>query len=399
MSTPAGLWQGPFRWFYLGRIIDLTGSAMTPVALSLAVLAHTGSPTQMGIVLAANVTPTLAFLLLGGVLADRWQRRTIVQCSALLAACTQAAMAALLFQRDLHLPTMASLAALSGLIGAFNTPALRGIVAELVASRDLQRANALLASGRNATRIVGPTLAASLVASIGGGWALAIDACTFVLAAACFTHLPARVNTRPKTRLSRDLRAGWRAYLARRWVWTISLCSMLVNLAMVGPWQILGAVLVTERYGAPVWGALLSLRTAAMLVTSAALIHVVLKNPLRTGVLFGTLTALPLLALATHAPPLWLVASVIGAAIGMCVATISYEVCLQRAIPPTELSRVTSFDDLFAFAAVPLSQLLAGPAAALIGTERLLAICAAAIAVLQVLPLTLVEVRRGGPLA
>lgn len=372
---------------------------MTPVTLSLAVLARTNSATQMGVVLAANVAPTLAFLLLGGVLADRWQRRTIITISALGGAGTHAAMAALLFRSDVHLLALASLAALAGLIGAFNTPALRAIVPELVVPHQLQRANALLASGKNAARIIGPALAATLVASVGGGWALMIDACTFLVAAVCFTRLPASACARPTGQLRHEFRQGWRAYLALRWVWTISVCSMVVNLALVGPWQILGALAVTERYGATMWGGLLSLRTAAMLVASAALVRVAVKHPLRTGQLFGMLTALPLIALATDATAPWLITAVIVAAIGMSIATISYEVCLQRAIAPEKRSRVSSFDDLLAFCAVPVSQLMAGPAAELIGTNRLLVICAVTIVTCQALPLLLVEVRQGAGLA
>ena len=68
----------PFRSFYLGRLVSLAGGAMTPVAFAFAVLDASGRPADLGIVLACQIVPHLALLLVGGVVADRLPRRAVL---------------------------------------------------------------------------------------------------------------------------------------------------------------------------------------------------------------------------------------------------------------------------------------------------------------------------------
>lgn len=79
-----------FAWYYAGRVISTTGSTMAPVALTFAVLDLTdNSPTALGMVLAANSIPMVVFLLIGGVVADRFSRSVVLQVSHLLSALTR----------------------------------------------------------------------------------------------------------------------------------------------------------------------------------------------------------------------------------------------------------------------------------------------------------------------
>lgn len=103
-----------FLLFLVGRSIDLVGSAMTPVVLALAVLQTTDSVTHTGLVLAANVLPTLLLMLVGGALADRLPRGRILTITCTLSAVTQLAMAAVLWAQSFNLVFMTVLAAISG---------------------------------------------------------------------------------------------------------------------------------------------------------------------------------------------------------------------------------------------------------------------------------------------
>jgi MFS family permease len=101
------------------------------------------------------------------------------------------------------------LEAANGALAAFGTPALSGIVPDLVAKANLQRANALLASTQNAARILGPTAAGLLVVGAGGGWAIALDALSFVVAAGFFARLRAATPVPARrARLTADIRQG-----------------------------------------------------------------------------------------------------------------------------------------------------------------------------------------------
>ena len=85
--------MGRFGWFFAGRTVDLAGSSMTTVALALAVLQASGRVGDLGVVLAANMVPTLALLLVGGAVADRVSRRSLLIAASLASAATMGAMA------------------------------------------------------------------------------------------------------------------------------------------------------------------------------------------------------------------------------------------------------------------------------------------------------------------
>lgn len=392
--TQSPLWRGPFRWFFAGRLVDLAGSSMTPAVLALSVLEQTRSATHVGVVMAANVTPTLLLMLLGGVLADRWPRARILLVTCAASATVQALMAALLISSRFSLGTMALLAALSGAIGGFNSPALRGIVPELVDPAHIQQANAALATARNAVRIAGPALGGVLVAGIGGGWALAADALSFVLAGLFFLRLPVSGRAHASAPLLGELVAGWSAFRALRWVWTLSLAYAVINLLLVGPWQVLGAVVVEENHGAAAWGTVLSVRAVGLLAASSLMLRLRLRSPVTTGLLVGTASGLPLLTLA-WADSLWpLMVAVMLGAVGSAVSGITYESALHSRVPREVLSRVSSYDDLLSFVMVPISQALAGPVSGLVRAQPLLLVCGIGIVLTHLAPLASSAVRQ-----
>ncbi|MFD0327721.1 MFS transporter [Streptacidiphilus monticola] len=167
---------------------------MAPVALAFAVLDASGRPGDLGIVLAARMVPLLAFLLVGGATADRFSRRTVLIAANLGSGLTQGVVAALLLSGHYALGAVAALEFLNGSLAAFTTPALRGLVPELVPKDELRQANSLLASVSNAAKVFGPSVSGVLVAASGGGTAIAWDAASYLLAAACLTRLPRRVG-------------------------------------------------------------------------------------------------------------------------------------------------------------------------------------------------------------
>lgn len=382
-----------FLFFFIGRTVDLAGSAMTPVVLALAVLQATDSVSHTGLVLAANVLPTLILMLIGGALADRLPRGRILTVTCTLSAVTQLAMAAVLWAQSFNLVFMTVLAAISGMIGAFSSPALRGIVPDLVAEEDIQSANAALATSKNAAKILGPAVAGVLVAFIGGGWALVIDAATFVIAAIFFSRLPGFTAPGSRSGLAADIQDGLKAFSKMRWVWTLSLSYALINLLVIGPWQVLGPAIVRLDHSVAIWGLILSVRAAGMLISSLILLKLRFKNPLVAGLTLGALTGLPLLALGMSLPITILFATAFISSFGMAAAGVTYDSALQSRVPRQELSRVASIDDLLSFATVPLSQALVGPVAGFVGAQELLLFCGVGVIALHLLPLLVRDVR------
>ena len=393
--------QADFRWFFTGQLVSLLGTSMAPVALAFAVLDASGSDSDLGVVLTAHMVPLLVFLLVGGATADRFARRTVLLAANLGSALTQGGVAALLLTGHYSLAPVAALEFLNGVLAAFTTPALRGIVPQLVGRGELQQANALLGSMRNATKIFGPSLSGVLVVSVGSGPAIAFDAVTYLLAAGCLLRLPlADGPTAPRPAKGRaavmltDIREGWTEFRRIRWVWVVCASFCLMNLVQTGTWQILGPQLTSQLGGEASWGFVLSARGLGLLVMSAMMYRLVVRHLLRLGQLMSALGALPLLALGAHLHTPWLIASAFVAGLGSSVAGISWDTSLQEHVPAHALSRVASYDDLLSYVAIPIGQLGVGPLAHAVGGFRVVTGAGLVYAVVAVVPLASAAVRR-----
>ncbi|MFF1644072.1 MFS transporter [Streptomyces sp. NPDC058240] len=388
--------QAEFRAFFAGRLVSLLGSSMAPVALAFAVLDASDSAHDLGVVLAVHMLPLLALLLVGGAVADRFPRRSVLVAANLGSALTQGGVAAILLTGHYSLVLVAALEFLNGALAAFATPALRGIVPRLVDKALLQQANSLLGSARNATKILGPSLSGVLVVAVGSGPAIAFDAFTYLLAAGFLARLRLAADTDAprRTTVLTDMRDGWTEFRSIPWVWvgTVSFC--LMNLVQTGTWQILGPQLTRQISGEATWGFVLSARGVGLLVSSLLMYRLVVERLLRLGQLTSALAALPLLALGAqlHAP--WLIAGAFIAGLGSSVTAVAWDTSLQEHVPEGVLSRVASYDDLLSYVAIPIGQLSVGPLARTFGGFRVAAAAGVLSAAVAVIPLASTAVRR-----
>jgi len=378
----------------------MLGSAMTPVTLALSVLRASGQPTDLGIVMASQIVPQLIFLLLGGAIGDRFPRRAVLWLSNLGAGVTQAGVAALLITGHYNLAAVAGLSGAGGAIAAFSSPALTGVLPELVEPGNVQRANSLLASSQNAAKVFGPTAGGLLVVSIGGGWAIALDALSYLIAAAFFARLPAKrlsgLPSRagsPRRGVIADIGEGWREYRAIPWLMAMSVPYFFLNMVNVGPWQILGPELTSQHGSGAAWGVVLSVRAIGLLAMSAAMYLVTFRRPLRDSSLIGVIAALPLLALGLGVPVPALAACAFVGALGFSAKGVAFDSVLQTHIPKHVLARVSSIDDLLSFAAVPVGELLTGPAASHFGARSVALCCGVIYAIATLAPLASRSVR------
>lgn len=358
--------ESAFRWFLTGRAVSLLGSSLAPVALAFAVLEASGRASDLGVVAAAHMVPLLGFLLVGGAVSDRFPPRTVLVVANLGSGLTQGAVAVVLLTGRYSLLAIATLELANGVLAAFTTPALRGVVPRLVPPGELQRANALLGTTRNATKILGPTVAGLLVATSGGGTAIAVDAVSYLLAAGCLlrVRLP-RSAPRAPTSLLRELAEGWTVFRGTRWLWTVTVAFAVVNLANTGPWQVLGPVL-----SSPVtWGVVLSARGAGMFASSLLMYRVRARRLLALGQITAVAGALPLLALGAATGAGWLVAAAVLAGLGSSVTATAWDTTLGEHVPRAVLARVSSYDELLSYAVIPVSQLAVGPLADTFGPQ------------------------------
>jgi MFS family permease len=383
-----------FRLLFSGQAVSVLGDRMAVVALAFAVLEIGGSASDIGLVLAAGAFPLVATVLAGGVIADRASRRAVMVVADLARVASQGAMAALLIAGVAEVWMLALLAGVTGAATGFFSPASTGLLPEVVLAEQLQPANALRTSAVSTGEILGPAVGGVLVAAAGAGWAIAIDAMTFAVSAACLAML--RIPTRVAAHRSSfvvDLREGWVAFRSRRWVWTFVLYFAIVNL-LWGAWGVLGPI-VSDRDlgGAAAWGTILAAVGVGALAGSLLAAHVKPRRPLLLAALADGLFALPLAFMAA-APPVPLIAcGALLSGAGMALAISVWETTLQRHVPGESLSRVSSYDWFGSLAFYPLGLAVWGPVATVIGISASLWLAFGLAVVLTLMLISVPDIR------
>ncbi|WP_405876274.1 MFS transporter [Streptomyces sp. NBC_00005] len=385
-----------FRWFLAGQSISMAGSAMSPLALAFGVLQVTGSAAWLSAVSTAALVPMVATLLLGGGIADRHRRDTVLRLTSLGAGLTQAGVAFLLLAHQNPM-FLLPLSALNGIFQGLTKPALRGIVSNLAAGRGIQQASSLLASVRNATRILGPTAAGLLTASVGGGWAIAADAASFLLAAAFFARmslpdLPPRSDGAPT--MIGELREGWGYFSSTPWIWTVTSAFAVFNAVNMGVWQILGPVMANDTIGAEGWGLVLSTRGVGALLAGVVMVKLTVRRPMVPALSAMTLGAVPLILLGTGANTFWLAATAFAAGVASEFFTVVWETVHNTHVPQRLISRVGAHDEFWSFVPIPIGQLSTPLLAATFGTVAVAVTGGTVAAVAMLVPLLVPSLRR-----
>ena len=179
-----------------------------------------------------------------------------------------------------------------------------------------------------------------------------------------------------------------------RWLWTVTIAAFFLNLVYIGPERVLGPELTRQAHGEVLWGVVLSTYGIGMLLTSVVVYRLRIRRLLATGQLLGVLGSLILLALGLGVGATVLLIAAFLAGIGNAMSGIAWETSVQEHIRPDMLSRVSSYDELFSFAAIPVGQLLVGPLASAYGPRRVVLVAALLYGLFAVLPLASASVRR-----
>jgi len=383
-----------FRWFYFGRTVSLFGSAMTPVALAFAILDTRSGQAMLGYLLAAELLPHALLVLLGGSLASHFRRNRLLVWAQVGQGCCQAAVAAVVLTGSGPYDLF-PLAVLNGTMAAVSSPALRGIVPELVPPSRISQANALLNTSRSAARVVGPSAAGLLVATVGGGYGILVDAVTFLVAAVCMARIDLPLSLPGSTRsLVRAIKDGWQYFRRRRWIWSVTGAWTIMNLIQMGAWQVLGPIIARKTFGPAAWGLTLSLKAAGILAGSMLLLKIRFTRPLRDGLLGAVFIGLPLVVLGRHLPLPVLTLAAGLAGIGSAVTSVTWDTALQEGVPQDRLGSVIAFDEFGSYVGIPLGEILAVPLADRWGTHPVVTVAGVLFILVALSPLTLRDVRR-----
>jgi MFS family permease len=367
-----------FPGFYslaASRFISNVGNGISPIALAYGVLSLPGATGKdLSIVMAARFVPLLAFMLFGGVIADRFQRNRLVGSSDIIGSFVAAVSAISLIAGFSSTWLLALMGGIFGILNAIWWPAMSGVLPEIVPKEKLQEGNAVVGLLTNIGYIVGTLSGGVIVASVGAGWGLLADAITFFIAGVIVWFLPITGKNKEKSPgIIHDLKVGWREFISRSWVIAMVFTFALINMAFDSMLSVLGPLNFDDlKTGPQHWSYNLAGLSLGMLIGGIWILKVKLQRPLFFAMVLIALSAIWDFTLALDFPLAATVLASIFSGISLEIFMVTWNTSLQHHVPEESYSRVSSYDTLGSFGIAPLGIVAAGPLAMHFGVNSIL---------------------------
>ena len=392
LDRPGGLGRGnllsplryrDFRVLWAGMAVSLLGDGIFLVAVAWESYALWNSPASLAIVGIGMTVPTIAFLLVGGVISDRHDRRRVMICADGLRAISVGALAVLALAGVLRFWELVVMVAVYGAGTAFFAPAFEAMVPQLLPFAELPSANSLDQFVRPVgLRLIGPVVGGILVA-VSSGLAFTVDAASFIASLIAVVAIKQRSATPATAEVSHReaLVEGLRFVRRRVWLWGTLVSAAIAYLVFLGPAEVLLPYVVKNDLHASAATLGFVLAAGGVGAIGAAIYvgqHGHPRRDVTVMYLTWTLATLAIVGygVATAAWQLMLACLVFNAL--EAAGTIVWATIKQRHVPGSMLGRVSSLDWLISIALLPVSFALTAPVAAALGARTTL-ICAGVI--------------------
>jgi MFS family permease len=371
-----------FRLFFAGQSISLVGTWMTRVATAWLVYRLTKSAVLLGTVSFAGQIPTFLLAPLAGVLVDRWNRRTVLVWTQVLAMAQSLALAWLTLTNRVTIAEILTLSIFQGCINAFDMPGRQSFMLEMVENRDdLSNAIAINSSMVNLARLIGPSLAGMLIAVSSEGWCFLIDGVSYIAVVASLLMMRLKAPSaqalaaaarRAKESMLTQLQEGWDFVRGHAPIRTILLLFAMVSL-MGWPFTVLMPIFAAQvlKGGPHTLGFLMGALGVGSLTSAISL---VLRKSVR-----GLLKMIPIaaasfgagLVLFGFSQALWLsMLLLLLVGFGMMQGLTSSNTIIQTIVPEDKRGRVMSYYTVAFVGMAPFGSLMAGWLAHAIGAQR-----------------------------
>jgi MFS family permease len=365
-----------FRNLWLAQSTSAMGDGVVIVALALFVTDLTDNPTEVGIVLGAQMLPLVSFLLIGGVWADRLPRARLMLGTDVARAALHTLLAVLIFTDAVEIWHLVVIEALFGIAQAFSIPAYNGLVPRTVPAGEVQDAQALSGFTFNLAELTGPAIATALVLGLGAGWAFLLDAATFVVSALFLARVRTTGAPPPpserRTMLA-ELAEGYREVRSRAWLWvTVAVFALAVPLGYA-PLYVLGPTIAEETYDAPaVFGVVTAAYGAGALAGALIGFRWRPRRPMLAAFAVIAVWPVGLVAFALGAPVPVVLPLTFATGIGFALFDVFWNTTMAEQIPPQALSRASAWEWMGSLILLPVGYLLAGPVAEATSAEAVL---------------------------
>ncbi len=368
-----------FALLWAGMGVSLIGDGIYAITVVWEALRLSNRVLSVSLVGVAWTIPTVGFLLLGGALSDRIDRRRLMVWASLGQAATVGTIGVLVMLGDLHVWSLLCLVAVYGTAEAFFLPAFEAVIPMLVSGEELGQASALDQVVRPlALRLVGPAVGGLVISIAGTASGFLLDGATFLFSAGTIVAMrcsPIHVGNPTADGPLEGLREGLRFVKANPWLWQTLLAASLTLLLFVGPNEVVLPFLVKNDLhgGSSTLGLIRAVGGGGALIGALALGQIGLPGwALRAMFLGWALQSLTLAGFAV-AREAWVFATIalLGGACG-AVGSVVWGTLMKTRVPNQLLGRVASLDLLVSIGLVPVSFALAAPVAGLLGARTTL---------------------------
>jgi len=385
----SSLHQRNYRLFFFGQLVSVIGTWMQTVAQSFVVLDLTHSGTQLGLTSAARFLPMFLFGPLGGVFADRMDKRRVLYVTQSLSGLLAAAFAILIAMHSIQLWIVYLLALALGFVNVFDNPARQSFISEMVSAGDLPNAVTLNSVAMNMARVFGAALGGVIAAAIGLALCFACNALSFlaVLVSLAAMHGSELFPARRVPRNKRQVRQGL-SYVRK----TPELLIPLVIIAVVGTlaweFQVTLPLMASKVFhgGAAAYGVMASVMGAGAVI--GGLISAARATPRASALCLAAIGWGTAILAAAAAPSLALeLAALVFVGYGSITFNSMAKTTLQLAAKPEMRGRVMALWALAWLGSTPIGGPIVGWAGQLAGARWSLVIGGAATLVCGILAL------------
>jgi MFS family permease len=386
-----------FRLFFGGQLISQVGNWLTLVAQTLLVLRLTNSGYALGALAAAQFGPVLVLGAFAGLLADRSDKRRLLINVQILAMVQSFVLGALAFMDRPPLVAIYLLATVSGVATAFDNPARRSFVVEMVPEKHINNAVSLNSALMTGSRVLGPALAGLLVSTVGFGWCFLLDGLSYVAVLVAFWRMnPAELRQAPVTPKGKgQIREGLRYARSIPELWVPLVMTAVIGTLAFNFQTVLPLFTTRDLHGTDVtftW--LLSVVSVGSLIgalASARRTSIDVRTVSRNAVVFGV--GLALLTFAPGQPSAFAIGFVVG--LGSILFMTAATAITQLAADPSMRGRVLALQAIVFLGSTPIGGPIVGAVAESFGARYGIAI--GAIATLGAAGYGFFTVRAGQP--
>jgi MFS family permease len=367
-----------FRLLWTGQAVSMLGDTAFLVALGWRTFTLTGSARSLGYVLTLQGVGLLLTVLVGGALADRYDRRRMMLASDLARFGLVGVLTVIDGTGHLSISILLGLAFAEGLATGFFTPALGGLVPLVVEEPGLGSANALIGMARQGSLLLGPSLAGLLYGFAGSTVVFGFNAASFLVSFAFVWATRPRVGERAAAEgTMREIGAGIRYVAGVPWLWVTILLFAFVLMCQWAPIQVLTPKLVRSHFhlGVKAYGFVFSMLGAGMILGAVAFAQSGLQR--RRGLISYLIWMLNSLLVIVFALSPWYSLAVVAAFLrGICIGfgVAVWETMLMQLVPQHMLSRVISLDWFGSFGLTPVGLVLVGAISGLAAPGTIIAL-------------------------